>query len=153
MLHTIKAARHQAKFSRNACPWLLVDSVGIEQWLAAHLEDEQVSLLGLSLIWLINETDEAVVKRRFTPGEDGSSTIVPLLVCSDDMDLDCTVLVAEELVQGGTISWLRFGWSISGGLEVGAQTRWISGTPPVEFALDDFNLALEDFATMLSDHV
>ena len=93
------------------------------------------------------------MKRRFTPGEDGSSTIVPLLVCSDDMDLNCTVLVAEQLVQGGTISWLRFGWSISGGLEVGAQTRWISGTPPVEFALDDFNLALEDFATMLSDHV
>lgn len=67
--------------------------------------------------------------------------------------LQSLFLLAEQLVQGGTISWVRFGWSISGGLEVGAQTRWISGTPPVEFALDDFNLALEDFATMLSDHV
>ncbi|MCP3752914.1 hypothetical protein [Pseudomonas sp. SBB6] len=116
------------------------------------IADEQVSLLGLSLIWLINEAEEALAKRRFTPGEDGSSTIVPLLVCSDDMDLDCTVLVAEQVVAGGTISWIRFGWSISGGLEVGAQTRWISGSQPVEFALEDFHRALEDFAAILADH-
>lgn len=152
MLHAIKAARHQAKFSRNACAWLLIDDVGIEKWLAEHLADEQVSFLGLSLIWLINDAEEALAKRRFTPGEDGSSTVVPLLVCSDDMDFGCTVLVAEQVVQGDSLSWIRFGWSLSEGLEVGAQTRWISGSQPVEFALEDFHCALEDFATILSDH-
>lgn len=152
MLHTIKAARHQAKFSRNACAWLLIDDVGVEKWLAEHLEDEQVSFLGLSLIWLTNDAEEALAKRRFTPGEDGSSTIVPLLVCSDDMDFGCTVLVAEQVVQGDSLIWIRFGWSLSEGLEVGAQTRWISGSQPVEFELEDFKCAMEDFERILSDH-
>ncbi|CAM3597953.1 hypothetical protein CCOS865_04133 [Pseudomonas reidholzensis] len=152
MLHTIKTARHQAKFSRNACAWLLIDDVGIEQWLAEHLADEQLSFLGLSLNWLIDDAEEALAKRRFTPGEDGSSTIVPLLVCSDDMDLGCTVLVAEQVVEGGTLSWVRFGWSISEGLEVGAQTRWISSSQPVVFALENFQRAVEDFAAMLAGY-
>lgn len=152
MLHTIKAARHQAKFSRSPCAWLMIDDIGIEQWLAVHLADEQVSLLGLSLIWLINDDEDALAKRRFTPGEDGSSTVVPLLVCSDDMDFDCTVLVAEQVVSGGSIAWERFGWSISGGLEVGAQTRWISGSQPVAFALDEFQRAIEAFAAILADN-
>jgi len=83
----------------------MIDDIGIEQWLAVHLADEQVSLLGLSLIWLINDDEDALAKRRFTPGEDGSSTVVPLLVCSDDMDFDCTVLVAEHVVSGGSLAW------------------------------------------------
>lgn len=152
MNHTIVAARYQAKFSRSPCAWLLIDDVGIEQWLADHLADQQVSLLGLSLIWLINDDEQALAKRRYTPGEDGSSTVVPLLVCSDDMDFDCTVLVAEQVVIGDTIIWRRFGWSLSGGLEVGIQTRWITDSQPVEFVLEDFRSAVEGFFAILADN-
>lgn len=152
MNHTIVAARYQAKFSRSPCAWLLIDDVGIEQWLADHLADQQVSLLGLSLIWLINDDEQALAKRRYTPGEDGSSTVVPLLVCSDDMDFDCTVLVAEQVVKGDTIIWRRFGWSLSGGLEVGIQTRWITDSQPVEFVLEDFRSAVEGFFAILADN-
>jgi hypothetical protein len=70
MLHSITAARHQAKFSRNACAWLMVDGVGIEQWVAHYLDYELGAMLGLSLIWLLDEEEGALAKRRFAPGED-----------------------------------------------------------------------------------
>lgn len=150
MLRSISAACYQAKFSRNACAWLLIDGIGIEQWLAEHLDYEQAAMLGLSLIWLIHVEEEALAKRRFAPGEDGTSTLVPLLVCSDDMDFDCTVLMVEQVVADGVITWERFGLSVSGGLEVGVRTRWMADCQPVSFAATDFQRALEDFATILA---
>lgn len=151
MHHRIHAARHQTGFSRSPCPWLIIDDVAIEQWLASHLNDPHVAKLGLSLIWLLDEDEDALAKRRFNPGEDGTSTLVPLLVCSDDMDFDCTVLMAEQIVEGDTLHWRRFGWSASGKLEVGITTRWISESQPVSFALGDFRAALEGFENLLKE--
>ncbi|QXI26379.1 hypothetical protein [Pseudomonas vanderleydeniana] len=150
MLHSIRAARHQAKFSRSACAWLMVDGMGIEQWVAQHLDYELAAMLGLSLIWLLEEEEQELAKRRFAPGEDGTSTLVPLLVCADDMDFDCTVLMVEQVVANDTVTWVRFGLSVSGGLEVGAQTRWMENCQPVSFALSAFQQALEDFEVILS---
>jgi hypothetical protein len=36
-------------------------------------------------MWLLDEEEDALAKRRFAPAEDGTSTLVPLLVCGDDM--------------------------------------------------------------------
>lgn len=150
MLHSITAAHHRAKFSRNACAWLMVDGIGIEQWIAQHLEYELGAMLGLSLIWLLDEEEEALAKRRFAPGEDDTSTLVPLLVCGDDMDFDCTVLMVEQVVANGVVTWARFGLSVSGGLEVGVQTRWMEGCKPVSFAVSDFQRALRHFEAILA---
>ncbi|WP_313430518.1 hypothetical protein [Pseudomonas sp.] len=149
MLHSIQACRYQAKFSRSACAWLMVDGIGVEQWVAQHLDYELATMLGLSLIWLLDEEEEKLAKRRFVPGEDGTSTLVPLLVCSDDMDLGCTVLMIEQVVADGVVTWARFGLSVSSGLEVGAQTSWMKGCLPVSFALSDFQQALQDFEAIL----
>lgn len=63
--------------------------------------------LGLSLMRLIDGDDLALAIRRLHAGEDGTSTLVPLLVCCDDMDFDCTEVMAEQVVEGDTIQWLR----------------------------------------------
>lgn len=145
MHHTISADSHQADFASGACAWLTINGIPLERWLADHLEQPGVAQHALSLIWLFREEEEALAVRRFTPGEDGTSTLVPLLVCSSDMDLGCSVLVVEQLVEGETLRWCRFGWSVSGGAEVGISTRWIEDCRPVSFALSEFNQALQDF--------
>lgn len=147
---SIKAGRHQAKFSRNACAWLMIDGIGIEQWVARHLDYQDAAMLGLSLIWLVNEDEEALAKRRFALGEDNTSTLVPLLVCSDDMDFDCTVLMVEQVVADGIVTWSRFGLSVSSGLEVGVQTRWFVGCKPASFLASEFQQALEDFEAIIA---
>ncbi len=87
MIHRIAAAYHQPSFSRSRCGWLTIDDVAIEQWLSTHLNEPDVAMLGLSIIWLVDEDEYALARRRFTPRQQSTSTIVPLLVCSDDMDL------------------------------------------------------------------
>ncbi|HCT07346.1 hypothetical protein [Pseudomonas sp. P7548] len=145
MHHRIHAAYHQAKFSRSRCAWLFIDDVPIEEWLNSHLEYPDLDLNGLSLIWLLDEEEGALAQRRFTPAEDGTSTPVPLLVCSDDMDFDCFVLMTEQVIDGETLHWRRFGLSVSSGLEVGMTTRWDVENRPISFSLTEFRQALEDF--------
>ncbi|WP_273822996.1 hypothetical protein [Pseudomonas asplenii] len=72
MLHSISAARHQAKFSRSACAWLMVDGIGIEQWAAQHLNYELAAMLGLSLIWLLEEEEQELAKRYGNCTETGT---------------------------------------------------------------------------------
>jgi hypothetical protein len=43
------------------------------------------------------------------PKDESSSTIVPVLICPDDMDMSCTVAVVEQQVDTQTVSWLRIG--------------------------------------------
>lgn len=151
MHHSISAGRYQAKFSRSACAWLMIDGIGIEQWVARHLDYQDAAMLALSLIWLINEDEEALAKRRFAIGENDTSTLVPLLVCSDDMDFDCTVLMVEQVVANGVVTWSRFGLSVSDGLEVGVQTRWMEDCKPASFLASEFQQALEDFEGILAN--
>ena len=73
---------------------------------------------------------------------------MPLLVCSDDMNFDCIVLVAEQVIEADTVHWRRFGRSISDKLEVGISTKWIAESKPVSFALKDFQNALEQFTQL-----
>lgn len=148
MNHRIDAAYHKASFALGACAWLTIDGQGIEKWLSAHLGFERLELLGLSLMWLLDEEEDRLANQRIVPHEDGTSTIVPLLVCSDDMDFDCTVLVVEQVIKGNTVQWERFGWSLSPGMEVGISTRWEFEAQPVRFDLDEFRAALEKFAEL-----
>jgi hypothetical protein len=140
---------HQADFSKSPCAWLAINDVPIERWLANHLENPDTAKLGLSLMWLLDEQEDELAERRFIPAEDGTSTLVPLLVCSDDMDFDCIVLMTEQVVEGDTVHWNRFGWSASGGLEVGVSTRWIRDSKRVSFALNDFSDAISGLKDMM----
>ena len=148
MRHSISSVFHQAVFASGPCAWLAIDGIPLERWLADHLQQPQVAQHALSLMWLHREEEEAIAVRRLTPEEDGTSTLVPLLVCSSDMDLGCSVLVVEQLVEGDTVQWCRFGWSVSGGVEVGISTRWIKDCGPVIFTLSEFNQALRDLSEL-----
>ncbi len=69
----------------------------------------------------------------------GVRSYVPLLVCSDDVDLSCTVLMAEQLAEDEQIIWQRFGW-LQGDVEEQNpdDIEWINDIPPLIFSRDNF---------------
>lgn len=149
MHHRIHAAYHQAKCSRSSCAWLFIDNTPIEEWLNNHLDYPDLDLNGLSLMWLLDEEEDALAQRRFAPAQDGTTTPAPLLVCGDDMNFDCFVLMTEQVIDGTTLHWRRFGHSVSGGLEVGINTQWGSENRSVSFSLADFHEALAEFYRLM----
>jgi len=150
----ISAIRHQAGFATSPCTWIAINEKPIEQWCAEEFDYPDAASLGLAQIWLLHDDEDKLAWARITPGEENSSTIVPILVCSDDMDFDCIVIVVEQLIVNETVQWLRWGFSVSGGLEVGISTRWVTSkkTPLATFDRKEFDDCLLDFKRIFSSY-
>ena len=81
----------------------------LQELLREATSDE--SMLGLVSPWfgcLLSEREQGVVDQRLDPRNYGSGR-VPVLVCSDDLDFDCTVVIADVFVDTETISWKQLG--------------------------------------------
>lgn len=149
----ISAVKYQAGFSKSPCAWIAINGTPIEKWCAEAFNYPDAIYLGLAQIWLLDDEEDKLAWSRITPGEDESSTIVPILVCSDDMDFDCTVLVIEQFVSKDTVQWLRWGFSVSSGLEVGISTKWQTSDkyPLATFCRNEFDECLENFKQIITD--
>ena len=64
-----------------------------------------------------------------------ATRIVPLLVCPDSCDLECTVVVAEVASDAELVRWLRVGVMRGEGLRMpqDPDVDWLAGVPPLTF--------------------
>ena len=145
-MNSIKAVMHQPRFANSKCCWISIDDEPIEIWFNNIVEEETLSL-GFAQIWLAYEDLDKIAWDRISQLEDNTSTIVPILICSDDMDFDCVRIVVEQVVKDGKVAWTRVGPSVSHGLEIGATVKWQENTsnPIAVFDLNEFKCALADF--------
>jgi hypothetical protein len=56
--------------------------------------------------WLMNDDEEQLVFDRLLPQ---SNAICPILICPDDQDFSCTVVVVEIIKKPESILWKRIG--------------------------------------------
>lgn len=82
--------------------------------------------------------------RLLEPRIDGQ-VIAPILVCGDDCDLYCTVIVAEITYKKDTIHWERLDFDVSEHKDMarmqrqfGLQIDWIIGIPPMTFDREEY---------------
>jgi len=145
---TIEAAMFQSQHARAPHPVFSVNGQSLDVWL--NDVHPQADVLGLvpAQGWLIDDEEFKCAWERISSVEPGTSTIVPVLVCSDDVDLTCTVVVVEQKANAETVAWLRFGFSRSAGIGVGTTTQWLTGCAPLEFDRGEFERALTAFKSL-----
>lgn len=70
--------------------------------------------------------------------------IVPLLVCPDCCDLDCTVVVAEVASDADCARWLRVGVMRGEGQRMPQHpdVDWLAGVPPMSFDATAYRSAM-----------
>jgi hypothetical protein len=91
--------------------------------------------------------------RRIVPGGIGLTTIVPLLVCPDDADLFCSVIVVEQEVSEDFIYWKRFGIAMDEPYDlVGATVRWLQEFRQAKFQKPEYCTALDLFQTLSGEN-
>jgi len=67
------------------------------------------------------------------------STIVPLLICPDDLDYTCTVIVVEQIQKDTQVIWKRLGIGVNAIDGVVTAVQWINEKPILEFSRDEFD--------------
>ena len=82
------------------------------------------------------EEEEEIVWERILPNENELSRC-PILMCPDDNDFFCTLIIAEIENRGNVIQWTRLDIDQTRALEpdsVGSKVNWSEKMKPFVFA-------------------
>lgn len=154
-MNIISATMYQSKHTRAPHPVLTIDSIPLANWIKGVVYDgegnDETNGLVPAQGWLIDDDDSNYAWRILEPVMENCSTIVPLLVCSDDMDLSCTVAVVEQVIRGDTVIWERFGRAVDTISGVITAVDWNQMNQPVSFPRVQFQEALSEFKR-LTEH-
>lgn len=136
------------KFASTEQAVLAIDGVPVYQWVASLILDadgnDETHTLVPAQTWLYNDDESKIAWELLEPTYDGS-TVVPLLVCPDDMDLSCTVVVVEQIVDKQTVEWRRFGLSVNHINAVVTSVCWSESDQHAIFDRTQFEEAFLNF--------
>ena len=97
--------------------------------------------------WMDREDEKSIVWNRILPMEN-NTTICPILMCPDDCDFSCTLVVAEIRNSGKTVEWLRIGmrndydWIPE---NVGNNVGWLQLPASFIFSIEDYKKMINVF--------
>lgn len=91
--------------------------------------------------------EQSIVWERILP-EEGVKTICPILMCPDDCDFSCTIIVAEIENWGDVVLWNRIGLNVpvsTTSETVGIKVEWFTKIGGLEFEREEYNKMVETF--------
>jgi len=94
---------------------------------------------------LSDDDDTYLVWDRTYSTAPGWEALVPLLVCSDDLDLTCTVIVAEQHADEHHVHWRRFGLLRELITLQCPAVDWYDSIPSLTFERSRFESVLDAF--------
>ena len=146
-MNRIEVIEARTKYVSEPHKVLTLDGVPLDVLLDSARPD--LAILGLVpalLDWLDDPRERELVWRRILPPV-GSSAVAPVLMCPDDLDLWCSVVVAEVVPEESAVWWHRIGLDMSQPrLEaIGTAVNWIGGIGPHCFSRADYERCLAAF--------
>lgn len=121
-------------------------------WLDEKLEElypnKYKGLIPTLVEWIEGKEEKEVVWKRIFPNEN-ETTICPILMCPDDNDFSCTVIVAEIINTGNVIKWQKIGldkseewWKAE---KIGSKVEWFDKINELNFETSDYLKMLNNF--------
>jgi hypothetical protein len=143
-VNRIEAARAKSKFVQEPHLTITVDGVPLDELLETAVPDANVAGLVSSLLgWFDKQEDNALPWERILPNV-GCTGYAPILICPDDLDYNCTVVMVEVVAEPEVVRWDRIGYA-SGPGTVGSCIRWLPGVGPYRFSRTDYVRCLSEF--------
>lgn len=128
-----------------------------DYWLDEKLDEIYPNNLYKGLIptlvnWIDGEVEKKIVWNRILPIEN-QITICPILMCPDDNDFSCTLILAEIENCNNFIKWKRLGidktqdWNPE---NVGSVVEWFDKISSFYFSKTEYMEMLEQFKVRMS---
>ena len=144
-MNHIEAIRAPSRYVPEPHLAIAVDGVPLDELLDAARPGLQLAGLVSSLLgWFHHGEDGAVAWQRILP-EVGTTSYAPVLICPDDLDYSCSVVMAEVVAEPDVIRWDRLGLDATREGVVGSFVRWEPGLGPFRFERAEYEACLEAF--------
>lgn len=123
---------------------IIIDGIPLDKILHEYYPDELLLGLVPTIVdWLGTEVEVKLIQSAFFSNEE--NTIVPVLMCPDDCDLSCTLIVAEVETSSEAVVWKRMGINIGNPAEsmkrnnfIEHDIKWLSKIPTMYFSKEDY---------------
>lgn len=139
-------------YSETTYSGLAVDDVQLDDWLARFVDNpnEKLKVNTIKGLWFSLNidlySDTKLVWRYLGQLQQQAISYVPLLVCPDDVDLSCTVVVTEQQALNDKIVWKRFGFVLGKVEEQNSDAiEWLDNVPELIFNKDNFIEVFSEF--------
>ncbi|WP_025028963.1 hypothetical protein [Caldalkalibacillus mannanilyticus] len=132
-----------------AHPIITVDDIPLDVFLHnLHPESLYLGLVPTIIDWIDIPKERGLVKSRFKSIK--HTEILPILMCPDDCDLWCTVIVAEVINKENHVIWSRIGVDSSNREElietyecIGRRVDWLNKVPSMTFSKKEYYRELD----------
>lgn len=93
------------------------------------------------------DAESKIVWNRISPVLN-TVNVCPILMCPDDRDFSCTIIVAEVECFNDTVKWHRIGLDITKDWQagsIGSEVKWFDKIPSFEFSKDAYLAMIKAF--------
>ncbi|CAI8842734.1 MULTISPECIES: hypothetical protein [Pseudomonas] len=143
-MNRLTITQHKSKYSAGHYPTFAIDELPLEVWLPHHNPQAELHLVAAHSGLYSDQENELIWDRAYSTAP-GWTTLLPLLVCSDDLDLSCSVIVTEQFSDETVIHWQRFGLLKDRITSENPEVDWFHSIPSVTFARAAFINVLDSF--------
>ncbi|MGV3599166.1 MAG: hypothetical protein ACO1PI_14975 [Bacteroidota bacterium] len=146
---TIKAEMRKTIFAAHEHLAITINDETLDVYIDEfYPEEEYLGLIPTLLPVYADEKEYQMVLDRILPKE-GKTTLAPVLMCPEDLDLSCTTIVAQAKTQGDYVIWEKLGLDISGGENfpegIGTKVQWLGQIKPIYFKKSEYVECLAEF--------
>ena len=152
-INRISTKTYLNPFSDQTFYVLEIDGRSLEDIILENQPEITRGIVPTLLNWLSDEKEREVVWQRVFP-QKGAVERLPILMCSEDIDLWCTLIMVEVEMDEQYVYWNRFGLEDSDARtpeEIGKSVRWFSGIPKMCFNRKEFEEVVNKFRIRLDD--
>ncbi|MBK5720348.1 hypothetical protein JGH11_05645 [Dysgonomonas sp. Marseille-P4677] len=147
-MNSIKAKIDKSDYQEDwLYPNYYIDNFWLDEKLDKLYPDNLYKGLIPTLLYGLINQEEKIVWETILPNK-GEITICPILMCPDDYDFSCTLIVAEIENHGSFIQWKQIGvdkqtkWFDD---EIKYDIVWFSNFQSLNFELDDYQNMIQHF--------
>ncbi len=131
---------------------ITIDGMPLDELLQKLYPDQFLrGLIPMIVDWMDSKEAKLVIERFYS---DDSPSILPVLMCPDDCDLSCTIIVAEVIRSYDKIIWNRIGYDNSecnqntGMIDIGTKVKWFDKVNCMIFDRETYYTSLESIYTL-----
>ncbi|WP_420571991.1 hypothetical protein [Kordia sp.] len=151
-MNTISIETYRNEYTGNNYYGILIDGISLEEHaLKNSFKDIIPGLVSTFLNWLDDPQEQKIVWERALP-EPYTKTNLPILMCGDDLDLWCTVIIAEVETDDDYVYWNKIGHDVGDDknmpASIGTTVDWFSGETLV-FKRKEYESVLKSFKKYL----
>ena len=139
------------KFSGNNYYIIEVDGESLETIVLKNRPEIHKGLVPTLLNWIRNNDEREVVWSRVLP-EDNEKTLLPILMCSEDIDFSCHVIMVLVSADQKFVYWEKFGLAESDpepASEIGKNIDWFNEVPAMKFPIEEYRNVIQKFRKYL----